>query len=84
MSDYYTEDGTAVAEYEIERQFNDMLDDVYGDIEIFGQYHYSYSRAVKDLDPILYRQAFLDYVDGLLTESELFETDPTEDSGSEG
>jgi hypothetical protein len=84
MSDYYTADGTPITEYELETQFDEMLDDVYGDIEIFGRYHYSYSRAVESLDPILYREAFLEYVDGLLTDSELFETDPTEDSGSEG
>ena len=41
-------------------QYDDMLDDVYGDIEICG-YSYSASVALKRIDPIAYDVGFSDY-----------------------
>ena len=43
-------------------QYNDMLDDGYGDIEICG-YSYPASVALKRIDPIAYDQGFRNYCD---------------------
>lgn len=43
-------------------QYADMLDDVYGEIEICG-YIYSASVALKRIDPIAYEQRFRNYCD---------------------
>ena len=76
---YYDAIGTEFSEYDIEKQFDEMLDDVYGTIKLFDQYEYGYARAVRDLDPILYREALLEYIDSQITDGELFESDPTLD-----
>lgn len=49
-------------EYEIysEEDYNDMLDDVHGDVEIAG-ITYSTSHALKMVDPIAHRVGFSDY-----------------------
>lgn len=49
-------------EYEAEKLYNDMLDDVYGDCEVAGM-KYQTSRALKELDPIAYRCGLLDWAD---------------------
>lgn len=79
MTTYYDANGTEYTEYDIEKQFDDMLDDVYGTVTLFGQYEYCYARAVRDLDHILYREALLEYIDSQITDGELFESDPTLD-----
>jgi len=63
--------------FDIKEQYNEMLDEVYGDIEICD-YTYSASLALYRIDPIAYDQGFSDYVDSLLvngiyTERELIE-----------
>lgn len=51
-----------VGEWEAERMYDEMLDEVYGDIEIAGM-HYQTSRALKELDSIAYRCGFNDWLD---------------------
>ena len=58
-----------LSEREVEEQFNDMLDDIYGDIKICG-YSYNSSRALKELDPIAYREGFNNWID---SEESIFE-----------
>jgi hypothetical protein len=75
---YYNAIGTEFTESDIESMFDDMLDDIYGPVKIFERYEYSYARAVRELDPTLYRCALLEYIDAMITDGELFESDPTE------
>jgi hypothetical protein len=80
MTTYYDANGTEYTEYDIEKQFDDMLDDVYGTVTLFDLYEYGYARAVQQLDPTLYRCALLEYIDAQITDGELFESDPTLDT----
>jgi predicted nucleic acid-binding Zn-ribbon protein len=41
-------------------EYDEMLDDVHGDVEICGM-SYSSSRALKELDPVAYRCGKIDY-----------------------
>ena len=62
MSDYHfhDEDGSTFSEYDLEEQYAEMLDDVYGVANIAG-YEYETSDALKALDPIAFRVGFADY-----------------------
>jgi len=48
------------SERELEEQYRDMLDDVYGESDICG-YKYPASRALADIDPIAFREGLLEY-----------------------
>lgn len=52
---------TEIEQYEM---YDEMLDDVYGEIEICG-YKYSASNALKSTDPIAYRVGFSDWTAAL-------------------
>ena len=80
MTTYYDANGTEFSESDIESMFDDMLDDIYGPVKIFERYEYSYARAVRELDPTLYHTALLEYIDAMVTDGELFESDPTLDT----
>lgn len=45
-----------------EERYDDMLDELYGDVEIAGL-TYSTSRALKEIDPTAYRVGFADWED---------------------
>lgn len=47
--------------------YDDMLDDSYGEVKIAG-YSYESSRALKELDPVAYRQGLLEYNDGQISD----------------
>lgn len=47
--------------------FGEFLDEAYGDVSIAGL-AYSTSYALKDIDPIAYRQEMLDYIDSVVQE----------------
>ena len=49
-------------EYEAEERYDEMLDEVFEDVDIAGL-KYATSRALKELDPIAYRCGFLDWLD---------------------
>lgn len=75
------------SERDLERMYDDMLDEVYPDCQIAGL-TYSTSHALKELDPTAYRCGFNDWLDGELGES-IFEHadgeyyDEAEDSENE-
>lgn len=58
----YNWSGKSFTEAELLDAFDDMLDDVYPEVNIFES-KISYSYMVKNVDPIMYRQAFLDWLD---------------------
>lgn len=45
-----------------EERYDEMLDDVYGTVEIAG-YTFDTSRALKELDPTAYRCGLVDFED---------------------
>lgn len=49
------------SERDTEEQYDEMLDDVYGTVKIAGL-EYETSRALKELDPIAWREGYLDYM----------------------
>jgi len=51
---------TEYSERELEEQYRDMLDDVYGEIDICG-YKYPAGKALADIDPTAFRGGLLDY-----------------------
>jgi hypothetical protein len=61
-----------VPEYELEEQYCEMLDDVYGETNIAG-YQYSTSRALAEVDPVAFRCGFADYIDSLITDGDMVE-----------
>jgi len=56
-----------ISEYELEQMYDEMLDEVYGVVEIAGM-TYDTSRALKDCDPIAYRVGMSDYADSLASD----------------
>ena len=56
-----------ITEWELEKLYNQLLDDVYGTVTIAGM-EYDTSRALKDTDPIAYRVGIHEYADDLITE----------------
>jgi hypothetical protein len=51
-------------DYEIEQAYRDMLDEVYGTVFIAGT-EFDTSRALQELDPIMYNEGLLDFTDSL-------------------
>ena len=60
--DYYTE-------YDLQVMYDDMLDEVYGTVDI-GGLTYDTSYALKNVDPIAYETGRHDYADSLLQDVE--------------
>lgn len=58
---------------ELSDMFNNMLDDCYEPVVLFGVYSYDYSSAVRSLDPILYRESLLEYIDDMVEDDQLEE-----------
>lgn len=54
-----------ITEDELEDLFNDMLDDIYGMVEIAG-FKYDTSRAWKEVDPVAWKLSLNDYADSLI------------------
>jgi hypothetical protein len=52
-------------EYETEQAYKDMLDEVYGTVNIAGM-EFDTSRALLELDPIMYNEGLLDFQDSLM------------------
>jgi hypothetical protein len=55
-----TEYKLALTSWELEQAYNEMLDEVYGTVNIAG-YEYDTSKALKEIDPIAYRVGMNDY-----------------------
>lgn len=60
--------GEGLTDHELHERFDDMLDDVYGDVEIAGM-TYPASRTLLRVDPIAYRVSFNDWLDSELGET---------------
>lgn len=74
--DYWdAQTGEPFYESEILERFNEMLDDIYGSVEIAGM-QFDTARALHELDPIAHRMMFLDYIDNEVKEGALTETEP--------
>ena len=58
VDNFYPDEG------DYEEQYNDYLDEVYGNVDVAG-YSYSTSDLLHRIDPIAYGQGLSDYVDGL-------------------
>lgn len=76
--DYCNEDGEGLSEWELEERFLESLNEIYGTITLFDQYEYDYGQVVKDVDPVLFREAFLEWIDAETGET-LFEEPPTKE-----
>tara|TARA_B100000902_G_scaffold327671_1_gene323338 strand:- start:317 stop:535 length:219 start_codon:yes stop_codon:yes gene_type:complete len=63
-----------ITEYELEQLYNNMLDDVYGLVEIAG-HDYLTSRVLKETDPIAYHVGMNDYADSLIKDGEIDEVE---------
>ena len=54
-----------MSEYEFEQAYEEMLDDVYGTVEVAGM-TYDTSVLLKNADPVAYRVGMADYADALM------------------
>ena len=54
-----------MSEYEFEQAYQEMLDDVYGTVEVAGM-TYDTSVLLKNADPVAYRVGMADYADALM------------------
>ena len=50
------------SEYDLNKSFSEYLDEVHPLIEVFG-YKFEASRALRKLDPIAYREMYLNWLD---------------------
>lgn len=57
-----------------EALFDEMLDDVYGTVEIAGM-SYDTSTALKNVDDVAYRCGVNDYIDSRITDGDITELD---------
>lgn len=53
-----------IQEWQLQTQFDDMLDETYESVNICG-HDYTPSYALKSVDPIAYRESFLAYADSV-------------------
>lgn len=60
-----------LSDYQLEEMFDDMLDECYNEVEIYG-WKYLPSRVLRGVDPIVYRCGFSDWLDWQLTDGLLF------------
>ena len=58
-----------MTEYELEQQYDDMLNDVYG-LSKIGGHEYDTAQALRQVDPIAYRVGLHDYADSLMTDDD--------------
>jgi hypothetical protein len=65
---------TPISYDELDQLYQDMLDDVYGDINICG-YEYPASAVLRDVDPTAYRCGYVDYISSLLDDGIMVEID---------
>ena len=69
-ADYVTVDGDLLTEGELEDRFTEMLDDCYDLVPVCG-YEYAAGHAFRELDPIAFRESFLDWIDAQQKDGEL-------------
>ena len=59
-----------IQEWELEQQYEAMLDDCYPMVCI-GDMEYEPSRVLKEVDPIAFRVGMFDYADSLIEDGEI-------------
>lgn len=69
-ADYVTVDGDLRSENELEDEFSEQLDDCWEPVSVCG-YEYCAGRALRELDPIAFRESFLDWIDAQQKDGEL-------------
>ena len=62
MNDIDTDDIPIISAWEAERDFEELLGEIYGTVEICG-YTFDAGRALKELDPIAFREGMLCHYD---------------------
>lgn len=72
FEDTYTE----LTESDLETRYDEFLESVYGDCNIAG-YQYSTADALKEVDPIAYREGFNNWIDSEVKDGNLIEHDNT-------
>jgi len=65
-------EGNQLAEYEIEEAYEEMLRDIYEDVDICGG-KYSSARALKLVDPIMYKESMSNFVDNKVADGDWVE-----------
>ena len=63
---------TQYTDYQLEEMFDEMLDECHEPVK-FGCLSYDVSIFLKRVDPVVYRQEFLNYLDLQLSDGQLFE-----------
>lgn len=69
-ADYVDADGQLFSERELEDSFEEGLSDSWGTVSVCG-YEYDAGRALRELDPIAFRESFLDWIDAQQRDGEL-------------
>ena len=69
-ADYVTVDGDLRTEGELEDEFTDQLDDCWEPVSVCG-YEYAAGRTLREMDPIAFRESFLDWIDAQQRDGEL-------------
>lgn len=62
-----SEMATTVYQYQLEEMYDDMLDDVYGTVEVASM-TYDTSVLLKNADPIAYRVGMAEFADSLMAD----------------
>lgn len=73
-----TYSGEPLSDHELHERYDDLLDEVYGDVCI-GAWTYPASRTLRDVDPIAYRCGYNDWLDSELQDGVITDTDPAGD-----
>lgn len=69
---YKTADGNEITDWELESQYEEMINENFPSVTIQGQ-TFSQGSALKKLDSTAFRGAFLDYIDAKEKSGELEE-----------
>ena len=69
-ADYVNVEGELFAESELEDRFAEELDDCCEPVEVCG-FMFDAGRALRDLDPIAFRESFLAWIDAQQRDGEL-------------
>nr|DAV40554.1 MAG TPA: hypothetical protein [Caudoviricetes sp.] len=69
-ADYVNAEGELFTESELEDTFADRLNDCYGPVSVCG-YEYDAGRVLREVDPVAFREGFLDWLDAQQSDGEL-------------
>lgn len=69
-ADYVDESGELFSAGELEDVYQDDLGDFYGMVSVCGL-EYDAGRVLREIDPIAFREGFLGWIDGRISDGEL-------------